>query len=152
MIPPRPLTRWLFPCLAILILAGGAMTGCGSQPDPAAAGLALAPLHTLPHEVQQAPLAVRQAYQFAALNPDVMQRIPCYCGCGPMGHKSSYDCYVSGPDAAGNVTYDSHALGCSICVDITQDVMRLLRQGESTPAIRNYIDATYTRYGPSNMP
>jgi Protein of unknown function with PCYCGC motif len=49
------------------------------------------------------------------------------------------------------VTFDSHALGCSICVDITQDAMRLLRQGKSVQDIRAYVDQTYSRYGPSNM-
>ena len=47
---------------------------------------------------------------------------------------------------------DSHALGCSICVDITLDAMRLLRDGRTVPEIKAYVDATYARYGPSNMP
>jgi Protein of unknown function with PCYCGC motif len=43
-------------------------------------------------------------------------------------------------------------LGCSICVDITQDTMRLQKQGKSTAEIRSFIDQTYSQYGPSNMP
>ncbi len=102
-------------------------------------------------DVQNAPASVRQAYQFAAANPEVLQQIPCYCGCGAMGHTSNYSCYVTGVNAAKELMYDPHALGCSICVDITQDVMRRLRENTPVPEIRAYIDQTYGRYGPSNM-
>jgi hypothetical protein len=106
----------------------------------------------MPADVQAAPVVVQQAYQFAGANPDVMQQIPCYCGCGEMGHTSNYSCYVVEASADGKITYDNHALGCSICVDITQDTMRLLRQGKSVQEIRAYVDSTYAKYGPSNMP
>jgi invasion protein IalB len=55
-------------------------------------------------------------------------------------------------DAAGNITFDNHALGCSICVDITQDVMRMLKDGKTLQEARASIDATYSKYGPSNIP
>jgi hypothetical protein len=90
------------------------------------------------------------------LHPDsareVLSEIPCYCGCGPMGHDSNHACYVSGENDDGSPIIDGHALGCSICVDITQDTMRLLAQGKSVPEIRAYVDDTYSQYGPSNMP
>jgi hypothetical protein len=106
----------------------------------------------MPGEVQSAPVTVQQAYQFAVANPVVMKNIPCYCGCGNLGHTSNYDCYVSSVDGQGKVTFDQHALGCSICVDITQDVMRLLKEGKSPQEARAYVDATYSKYGPSNIP
>jgi hypothetical protein len=112
----------------------------------------MAPLTDMPMDVQNAPVTVRQAYQFAAANPDVMKQIPCYCGCGKMGHTSNYACYVAEVAADGKITYDPHALGCSICVDITQDTMRLLKQDKSVQAIRAYVDSTYSKFGPSNMP
>jgi hypothetical protein len=106
----------------------------------------------MPSEVQAAPATVQQAYQFASANPDLMKAIPCYCGCGSVGHTSNYSCYVSDVDQIGNMSFDSHALGCSLCVDITQDAMRLLRQGKSNADIRAYIDTAYSKYGPSNIP
>lgn len=106
----------------------------------------------MPAEVQSAPVIVQEAYQFAAANPDIMENIPCYCGCGNIGHASNYACYVSHVDDNGQITFDNHALGCSICVDITQDVMRMLREGKSLQDTRINIDATYSRYGPSNIP
>lgn len=81
-----------------------------------------------------------------------MKQISCYCSCGKMGHTSNYSCYVQGVDDKGVITYDTHALGCSICVDITQDTMRLLRQGKTVAEIKASIDQTYSKYGPSNIP
>jgi hypothetical protein len=37
-------------------------------------------------------------------------------------------------------------------VDITQDTMRLLKDGKTVPEIKAYVDQTYAKYGPSNMP
>ena len=134
--------------LAVLLLSG--LSACTTA--AASADLHMMPLDKMPAEVQAAPAVVQQAYQFAAANPDVMKGVPCYCGCGSIGHTSNYSCYVQGSDAAGNLTFDHHALGCSLCVDITQDTMRLLKQGKSVPDIKAYVDSTYARYGTSNMP
>lgn len=112
----------------------------------------MASMEDMPAEVQAAPSAVRESYQFAVSHPEVLQGIPCYCGCGDMGHTSNYACYVSGENADGSLIYDTHALGCSICVDIAQDAIRLNKQGQSIPEIKTYIDQTYAQYGPSNMP
>jgi uncharacterized protein with PCYCGC motif len=147
----RVLTRQRFLlAIAIMVLAGGAASCTGST-ALVTQDLAMAPMAQMPLVVQQAPVTVQQAYQFAVANRDLMKRIACYCGCGKVGHKSNYDCFVSSVDTAGKVTFDQHALGCSICVDITQDAMRLLRQGKSMADISSNIDTTYAKYGPSNM-
>lgn len=143
------LSRKLFFSLVIGLVALAGLPACSTQQE---AGLHMLPMDQMPTEVQSAPVSVQTAYQFAAANPDVMKEIPCYCGCGSIGHTSNYACYVSRVDEKGEITYDNHALGCSICVDITQDVMRLLREGKSTQEARAYVDATYSKYGPSNIP
>jgi hypothetical protein len=113
----------------------------------------LASLDTMPDFVKTAPVSVQKAYQFAAANPDVLKQLPCYCGCGSMGHTSNFDCYVAEQNPDGSVKrFDEHALGCSICVDITLDSMRLLSQGKTIAEIKTYVDSTYSRYGLSNMP
>jgi len=143
--------RWLSLFVLFAVLSG-TLVGCGSSAASTADhDLAMAPMSDMPMEVQSAPLVTRQAYQFAVANPETMKHIPCYCGCGAMGHTSNYSCYVAAVDAKGAVKFDNHALGCSICVDITQDTMRLLKQGKDVQAIRAYADQTYSRYGPSNM-
>ena len=125
--------------LFIFSLAAGLLTGCGATAPPlppsstaAAHEMPMAPMSMMPDEVKSAPLVTQQAYQFAVANPDVMQHIPCYCGCGAMGHTSNYSCYVESVDAAGNVKFDGHALGCSICVDITQDAMQVVETGQES--------------------
>jgi hypothetical protein len=138
----------------LLVIFSGILTACGGKAASAAStdDLAMAPMTDMPSDVKSAPTTVQQAYQFAVANPELMKQIPCYCGCGNMGHTSNYACYVQNVDDRGAITYDSHALGCSICVDITQDVMRYLSQGKTTVEIREQIDQTYAKYGPSNIP
>ena len=141
--------RKILPLLVIFSIVTVAVSACSTQSE---SDLHMMSMDQMPAEVQSAPVSVQTAYQFAAANPDVMKEIPCYCGCVNIGHTSNYDCYVSGVDASGVITFDNHALGCSICVDITQDAMRLLREGKSVPEIRAYVDTTYAKYGTSNMP
>ncbi len=109
-------------------------------------------MSTLPAEMQNAPTRVREAYQFAVANPDALKNVPCYCGCGAMGHTSNYSCYVKESKADGTIVFDAHALGCSLCVDITQDVMRSTRDGRAPPEIRASIISTYSQFGPPNQP
>ena len=134
--------------LSILILAS--LPACTWQSS--ASQQAMMPLGQMPDEVQSAPVIVQQAYQFAAANPELMKQIPCYCGCGAVGHTSNYSCYVKGVDASGKITFDTHAMGCSECVDITQDAIRMNGQGKTAQEIRAYVDNTYSKYGTSNMP
>jgi hypothetical protein len=143
-------TGWvaLVSLLVTIAVISAGCSGSGQTSDD----LNMAVLTGMPADVQAAPVSVQEAYRFAAANPDVLTQIPCYCGCGAMGHASNYACYVSGENGDGSLSFDAHALGCSICVDITQDTIRLLRDGKSVPEIRSYVDQTYAQYGPSNMP
>lgn len=142
------ISRKLVFVLVIGSLAFAGLSACISRPSN---DLHMLSMDQMPVEVQSMPVTVQTAYQFAAANPDVMKDIPCYCGCGSIGHTSNYDCYVSNIDGNGSITFDNHALGCSICVDITQDVIRMLKDGKSPQEARVYIDATYSKYGPSNI-
>lgn len=57
------------------------------------------------------PMAtVRAAYAFAARQADVLQYIPCYCGCERHGHRSNRDCYVKGGNTQGLPNWDDHSL------------------------------------------
>ncbi len=148
----RNLRRLPLPFLLLLVVFTGLLTACGANKPDDIQDLAMASMDGMPAEVRNAPVLVQQAYQFNIANPDVMTQIPCYCGCGAMGHTSNYSCYVSGVEADGKVIFDTHALGCSICVDITQDTMRLFKQGKTVPEIKAFVDQTYAQYGPSNIP
>lgn len=147
----RPKKTITFSLLILAALLSGLLAGCGSK-NVEEHSLPMSDLKGAPAEIQHAPEGVREAYAFAVANPHILKELPCYCGCGPMGHTSNYACYVSNVDTAGNISYDTHALGCSICVDITRDAMRLLKQNQPLSEIQTYIDETYSRYGPSNLP
>ena len=142
--------RWM--ALAVL-LSTLALSACSSAAPGATAGRAakMAPVLQLSPAAQKAPTRVREAYQFAAANPDLMKQIPCYCGCGAMGHTSNYACYVKDVKPDGSVNFDDHALGCSLCVDITQDARRMLDEGKSAQDIRAAIVANYSQFGPPNQ-
>ena len=143
------LSRKFVFALLIGLMIVVSLPACSSQ---ASTDLKMMSMDQMPAEVQSAPTTVQTSYQFAAANPDVMKNIPCYCGCGNIGHTSNYSCYVSNVDDKGKLTFANHSMGCSLCVDITQDVMRLLREGKSPQDARAYIDSTYSKYGTSNIP
>ncbi len=139
--------------IGILLLASlSVFWVAGCSPSPSAGSIQLAPLDEMPEEVQSAAPAVRESYQFAVENPEILKEVPCYCGCGGMGHTSNYSCYVASEESNGDPVFDGHALGCSICVDITQDTMRMLEEGKSISEIKLEIDGIYSAFGPSNMP
>jgi hypothetical protein len=94
------------------------------------------------------PLAeVRAAYQFAALRPDVMTYVPCFCGCERSGHRDNEDCFIAARAADGTVTWSEHGFGCAICIDVARDAMRMHNSGASVSAIRKAIEQ---RYRPSS--
>ena len=138
--------------VVVLLVVVSALIGCrGSSSATTDRAPEMAAMAMMPDAVRSAASVTQEAYQFAVANPEVLRGIPCYCGCGGMGHTSNYSCYVQGASSSGTIVFDTHALGCSICVDITQDAMRLSRQGKSTQEIRAYVQGTYARFGPSNM-
>ena len=64
------------------------------------------PLPPLPYMNQTAgpPELMRQAYIFAARNPDILDYVPCYCGCGQTdGHVGNTDCFVESRAPNGQV-------------------------------------------------
>ncbi len=144
----------LLPALTILFSLSVLIAGCtGTNVKQSSLdSFPMASLATMPTKVQSAPITVQQAYQFAVANPEILKQIPCYCGCGGMDHTSNYSCYVTQENADGSPRFDDHALGCSICVDITQDTIRLLNQDKSVPEILAFVDQTYASFGPSNIP
>lgn len=136
--------------ILLLIVLGPTLLTVGCSASPAHE-LKMAPMNMLPKEMQNAPQTVRESYQFAVANPDALKNVPCYCGCGGVGHTSNYSCYVKEAKADGTVVFDQHALGCSLCVDISQDVMRMTRDGRAPPEIRAEILSTYSKFGPANQ-
>ena len=72
----------------------------------------LPPLPVTPFPAARPPEIVRAVYTFAADHPEVLSKVPCFCGCENRGHKANDDCFVARRDAGGRVSeWDDHGLG-----------------------------------------
>lgn len=143
--------RWLL-LFAVIIMLVVLLAACSR----AQAKSAKEPTQALPPidvqaEILTAPANVQAAYQFAITNPDALKNVPCYCGCGAVGHTSNYSCYVKEIKPSGEVVYDAHALYCYLCVQINEDTQKMTKEGKTLTEIRAAVDATYSQYGKSNM-
>ncbi|SEN35081.1 PCYCGC motif-containing (lipo)protein [Lihuaxuella thermophila] len=97
----------------------------------------------LPSFLNQVDPKVVSIYRLAAKHPDLLQHIPCYCGCGrSVGHKSNRDCFIK-EIRNGTIVWDSHAVTCYNCQQIALESIQLKEQGKSTPEIRKFIDNKY---------
>jgi hypothetical protein len=128
-----------------------------AQPAPAVKGtppnVTLPPLPVVSFEPVEPILVLRQVYEFAARHPEVLQYVPCYCGCENVGHKANHDCFVKSRAADGRVTqWDSHGMGCAVCVGVGRRAMALFNQGMSVPQIRQAIDREFGSHYPSHTP
>ena len=93
---------------------------------------------------------LKDAHVFAADHPEVASYVPCYCGCGNMGHKNNADCFVGSRDAQGKVTaWVPHGAACAVCIDIAVESMRMRNSGASASAIRTQIQNEYRPHFPT---
>ena len=138
--------------LILVVLFSTVLISACSASEKAHADMKMAPVSSLPQEMQSAPTTVRESYQFAVANPGPLENVPCYCGCGSIGHTSNLDCFVQEFGSDGKVlAFDDHALGCSLCIDIAQDVMKMTREGKSPTDIRQAVLDAYSKFGPANQ-
>ena len=143
----------------VLALAGlsGSLSAQKENYAPPASAMkahpAGSPLPALPYDGYPAsrPMpTVRAVYDFAARHPEVLRYMPCFCGCDrSAGHRGNHDCFVKSRDAQGRVVeWDSHGLGCAICLDVGKDAMLMFNSGASVASIRAAIDKKYAGTGP----
>jgi len=101
--------------LRLSLIAGGlALAGCsgGRAPDSRSDGLVAWPARNRwPAQLTMAPTEVQEAYRYAVANRDVLQYMPCFCGCGAQGHISNFDCYVREMRPDGSVLLDPMSFG-----------------------------------------
>lgn len=150
---------------ASMVIAGGLLAGCGNaagsdeskrseaqeenqhqhQHIVASGDLqeATASKQILPTFLEGASEKLTLAYQAAALLPEELQQIPCYCGCGESaGHKSNFNCFIA-EIKEDEIIWDDHGTRCGICVDIALTTASLLKDGQSPSEIRDAIDEMY---------
>lgn len=58
-----------------------------------------------PAAMAEAPAEVIEAYVFAAKHREVLEYMPCYCGCEnpAFAHQNNYDCFIDSIDNSGEV-------------------------------------------------
>ena len=77
----------------------------------------------------------RAAYQTARDIPEVLEQLPCFCGCmSSFGHKNNLFCFK-----------DQHGSGCDMCQSIALDARKMHDQGMSIAQIRENIKTRYSR-------
>lgn len=80
--------------------------------DPNAMPNGLPPLPAVSFPAPLPMPVVRTVFAFAADHPEVLSKIPCFCGCQSRGHRHNDDCFVTARDAGGRVTaWEPHGLG-----------------------------------------
>ncbi len=166
----RPWSRrlWaLIPVFIVSLMLGGSVAGCSNAtqsdtPAAAAAGegtttvaVPMGNMHmptadevsstwkARPGYVKELSAEWQEAYAFALARPDVLQWLPCYCGCEGMGHRSNLDCFFQRREVKGTYTYEEHASFCDICVKTANMASQMLQQGKTMVQVRAAVDSTY---------
>ena len=125
--------------VAVVIIAGIAWTSLRGTSEPVAE-------HSASVSKSEGVLSptifndekTRAAYQVAKDIPEVLEQLPCFCGCMKnFGHKNNLFCFK-----------DQHGSGCEICQDIALDARKMHDQGMSIAQIQDNIKAKYARYQP----
>lgn len=106
--------KWLYvviPILAAVLigLGGGWFLARRGDTGSTVPEIQLAPVSQLPEKVRRAPPVVQGAYRFAIANPEVLAKLPCFCGCGSKGHKSDLDCFIEDFNPDGSIVFGYHA-------------------------------------------
>jgi hypothetical protein len=110
-------SRWFPFAIAVLIAAGmgavlvawsdsGPLSGSSRRRAPGDRYETLSPGQLPTFATGNAK--AEEAYRYAAANPEVLQYIPCYCGCGNIGHRHNADCYVQERHGDDQITFTSH--------------------------------------------
>lgn len=90
---------------------------------------------------------VETAYQYAIKEPQILNKIPCYCGCYQIGHQSVENCFVKEFKKDGGVIFEKHGAYCGMCYSIVLEIKQLSQQGKNLLEIRQYIENKYSKYG-----
>ena len=78
----------------------------------------------------------RVAYEAAKEVPEVLAKLPCFCGCMQnFGHKNNLDCF-----------HDTHGVECTTCQGIALDARQMHKNGYSIERILENIKEKYGRY------
>lgn len=98
----------------------------------------------LPTFLDDKPEDLRLIYQVAGTATDIIEWMPCYCGCGESaGHGSNMNCFIDEIREDGSVVWDDHGTRCQVCLEIAIQSVQKTQEGKSLKEIRDFIDETY---------
>ncbi|MCA0972454.1 PCYCGC domain-containing protein [Halobacillus litoralis] len=136
--------------MMIILLVGTALAGCSSNTEEEAhhahgdLRVETAAASELPSFLEEKPEDMQLLYTAVGQSQDLLQQIPCYCGCGDsVGHRNNYDCFIYENKDSGAVVWDDHATKCAACLDIAAKAIIDYQDGHSIKEIRENIDAAY---------
>jgi len=145
--------KTLFLLLPLLIMSIS-VSGCGQQEHSSEQDIQYSAIgdvreettsaSELPSFLEEKPDQMSTIYQAVVNHQDVVDQMPCYCGCGEsVDHKSNYDCFVFDNEDDGAVVWDDHATKCGVCLDTAVEAINQYNEGKSIKEIRDHIDETY---------
>ncbi|MCP3029379.1 PCYCGC domain-containing protein [Halobacillus sp. A5] len=98
----------------------------------------------LPGFLDEKPEDMQNIYAAVAQNKDLLENIPCYCGCGETaGHRDNYDCFVHESREDESLVWDDHGTKCGVCLEIAAQAIVDHQDGKSVKEIREDIDKQY---------
>lgn len=107
----------------------------------------------IPNMVPRPPEVISEVYEYAARNPDVLEFVPCFCGCETAGHRANAHCFVKSRNDDGTVReWEPHGMGCAVCIDVARDSMQLQASGASVDDVRKAIVDKYADRFPRMTP
>ncbi len=111
------------------------------------------PLPFIPNMVPRPAEIIAEVYEFAGRNPDILEFVPCFCGCETAGHRANSHCFVQSRNADGSVeAWEPHGMGCAVCIDVARDSMQMHASGATVRDIRAAIESKYASRFPRMTP
>lgn len=95
----------IYVLLSLALFSQGCALGEKLSPD----AFETLPKGRLPSFALDKGQEVAEAYRFALENSQVLEYIPCYCGCVNLGQTSNEACYIKSRNGDGSTTFTSHA-------------------------------------------
>lgn len=101
---------------------------------------------TAPEFLTGKPEDMKTIYLAVAQNQELLEKIPCYCGCGEeANHKNNYDCFIHENKENGAVVWDDHGTKCGVCLEIAAQSILDLNDGMTIKDIRTKVDNAYKK-------
>ncbi len=101
-------------------------------------------IEVLPTFLNEKSEDTQTIYQAAAAHKELLENMPCYCGCGETAnHRSNYDCFVYENRENGAIVWDDHGTKCGVCLEIAVQSIVDYQEGLSMKEIRTKIDNMY---------